>query len=403
MSRATSDAMVDAVRSMADQVVTLCADLVAAPSITPPGDTTEVAAVAASWLRTRGLPVATHSLRDDMPNLVVTVEGALPGPHVIFNGHLDTMGPGDADQWTVPLFELTKREGRLHGLGMGNMKGAVAAFCAAASIVAAERHQFAGSLTLTLVSDEVRFGDNGTAFLLDELPWLREGYVISGEGAGWMQPALAEKGVAWIDIEAEGPPGHSSAAQAGTTASARLAAAIVALDDLNTRHIEPPSGLASVIDELHPGSRIAVNTGTLAAGDARSMMAPRARAELDIRLPPGLGLEDLDALVASRLGGIAVRWRRTRGWPANWTDGAHPLVRAVADALGAVRGEPATLTVRHPASDAMRWRRLGAPAVLLGPQPTLSAGIDDYAEEGDVLDCAATYATAALTLVDYVT
>jgi succinyl-diaminopimelate desuccinylase len=36
------------------------------------------------------------------------------------------------------------------------------------------------------------------------------------------------------------------------------------------------------------------------------------------------------------------------------------------------------------------------PAVCYGPQPTLSAGIDDYAEEQDVVDCAKTYASAAL-------
>ena len=61
-----------------------------------------------------------------------------------------------------------------------------------------------------------------------------------------------------------------------------------------------------------------------------------------------------------------------------------------------VRGEPPVLTVRHPASDAMRWRSLGRPAVCYGPQPTLSAGIDDYAVEQDVIDCCAVYALSAL-------
>jgi succinyl-diaminopimelate desuccinylase len=36
------------------------------------------------------------------------------------------------------------------------------------------------------------------------------------------------------------------------------------------------------------------------------------------------------------------------------------------------------------------------PAVCYGPQPTLSAGVDDHAEERAVLDCAAVYALAGL-------
>lgn len=36
------------------------------------------------------------------------------------------------------------------------------------------------------------------------------------------------------------------------------------------------------------------------------------------------------------------------------------------------------------------------PGVCYGPQPTLAAGIDDYAEEQDVIDCAKVYALAAL-------
>ena len=44
-------------------------------------------------------------------------------------------------------------------------------------------------------------------------------------------------------------------------------------------------------------------------------------------------------------------------------------------------------------------RDMGVPAVCYGPQPTLSAGIDDYAEEKDVLDCAKVYARTALALL----
>ena len=55
--------------------------------------------------------------------------------------------------------------------------------------------------------------------------------------------------------------------------------------------------------------------------------------------------------------------------------------------------------VRLPGSDARRWRDLGVPAVCYGPQPTLSAGVDDYVNEQDVVDCAKVYARTALALM----
>lgn len=378
-------------------IIELCSALVAAPSITPPGDTRAAAAAAIEWLAARGLEARVIGDREDMPNVVVEVPGAEPGPHLILNGHLDTMGPGDASRWTVPQFELTPKSGSLYGLGMGNMKGAVAAMCAATAILSQNAVELAGTVTLLLVSDEVRFGDHGARYVLDHDSRMHGDAVISGEGSGWMSLAVAEKGVAWLDLRASGSAGHASAALKGQTAPARLADALCRLDELNDWHVEPPLALATALrDPAHPGRRVAVNAGILEAGDARGMIAPDARAELDVRLPPGLSLESLDARVLECVEGSGVEYRRGQSWAANWTDPADALAQAVSAAARQVRGEPPVLTVRHPASDAMRWRALGRPAVCYGPQPTLSAGIDDYAIEQDVIDCCAVYTLAAL-------
>jgi succinyl-diaminopimelate desuccinylase len=72
-----------------------------------------------------------------------------------------------------------------------------------------------------------------------------------------------------------------------------------------------------------------------------------------------------------------------------------PFVAAFAEVAEQVRAQPCVPTVRLPASDASRWRQRGVPAVCYGPQPGLSAGVDDHALEQDVLDCARTYALAA--------
>ena len=87
-----------------------------------------------------------------------------------------------------------------------------------------------------------------------------------------------------------------------------------------------------------------------------------------------------------------------KAWDANWTALDNPLVVALAAAAQTVRGEQPAFVVRLPGSDARRWRDLGVAAVCYGPQPTLSAGIDDYANEQDVVDCAKIYACTSLAL-----
>jgi len=138
------------------------------------------------------------------------------------------------------------------------------------------------------------------------------------------------------------------------------------------------------------------NAGTLAGGTFVSQIATRATAMIDVRVPPGITLAELEAEIDARVTAVpSCSWRRVKAWEANWSGLDVPFVQGFADAVGEVRGRPAEPTVRLPASDASRWRALGVPAVCYGPQPTLSAGLDDYAEEQDVFDCAAIYALAA--------
>lgn len=383
-----------------DELMDLCAALVAAPSVTPPGDTRGVADVLTDYLGAQGLDVDQISRDDDKPNLLARCEGRPGGRHLVWNGHMDTMEPGDESSWTVPVYELTRSAGRLYGLGMGNMKGAVAAMAVALGVLARHRDEWTGTLTVTFVSDEVCFGDAGSAHLLEARPDLAADGLLSGEGPGWMRLALAEKGMVWLRLSARDRGGHASGAQRGATAVVRLAAALVALDSLNDHVTSPPVDLAALLDGADTaGLRLSINAGTVAAGTVPNQIARHAEAVIDVRLPPGVTMADVDRLATDTVpASLRVEIETVKGWEANWTGVHDPLAQMVQRAATAVRGRPATAAVRLPASDASRWRALGVPAVCYGPQPTASAGVNDYAEEADVLDCAKIY---ALTVLDY--
>lgn len=394
-----------AVEAGRDALLKLVAALVAAPSVNPPGDVRAAADVLVRWLAGQGIAAEVVGPAAEKPNIVAHIDGTAAGRgaigHLVFNGHLDTIPPGDARLWTVPLFEARRAGGRITGLGVGNMKAGTAALAFATALLAGHRHLFAGRLTLTAVGDEITFGPDGAGWLIEHRPDVLGEALLCGEGPGEMGLAIAEKGLLWLEIEARVRPAQGMLSTRGSSAVARLADVLVTLDGWNERRAEPPAG-AAVLAE-HAGShglRLSVNCGLLEAPGLASQVAPRARAHVDLRVPPGLSVDDMEAevrAVASRREGVEVH--RIKGWDPSFTVPDTPLAAAVAEAFLAVRGMPARAVVRLPASDAARWRRRGVPAVCFGPQPTFVAGIDDYAEDEDVIDCAKIYARTALALL----
>src|SRR5260370_13377592 len=152
---------IDAAR---EELIGLGGGRVAATSFIPPGRTAEAAEVVRAYLSGHGVATETITADDEAPNVIGRIEGGAGGRHVVFNAHMDTMEVGDAAAWTVPIAGLSRRDGRLYGLGMGNMKGALAAMCLAATILKRHSNAWKGRLTMTAASDEVMFGGPGTLF-----------------------------------------------------------------------------------------------------------------------------------------------------------------------------------------------------------------------------------------------
>jgi succinyl-diaminopimelate desuccinylase len=252
-------------------------------------------------------------------------------------------------------------------------------------------------VTFTAVSDEVVFGENGAAHLLRTVPGIVGDGMLCGEGPGFHRLAVGEKGVLWLSLTATGDAGHSSSVKQGHSATARLAAVVSQIDSLNGTRVDPPADLAGVVDSQDPGFELTANVGTIRSGTFIGQVAVDGTAEIDLRVPPGMTIDDAQRLVtgiAEQVGGVAVH--RVKGWNPNWTSPDSAIGRAWMNAHERHGFEAPRFAVRLPASDASRWRLRGTPALCFGPQPTLSAGIDDYAEEDEVLRCAVLFATTAM-------
>ena len=98
--------------------------LVSVPSVNPalaPGGAgeAEMASVTAELLEGWGFDVTVHDVEAGRPNVVATLDGE--GPHLLLNGHLDTVG---VEGMTIDPWGAELADGRLLGRGSCDMKGA---------------------------------------------------------------------------------------------------------------------------------------------------------------------------------------------------------------------------------------------------------------------------------------
>jgi len=155
---------------MNDLALSLARDLIRRPSVTPVDagalDVVEAALKAAGF--------GTHRLvfsdvdTPDVDNLFAKI--GTGAPHLVFAGHTDVVPTGDVARWRHPPFAADIVDDRLYGRGASDMKGAIAAFMAAAIDYIRTNGPLAGSLSFLITGDEEGPSINGTAKMLD---WAR--------------------------------------------------------------------------------------------------------------------------------------------------------------------------------------------------------------------------------------
>jgi succinyl-diaminopimelate desuccinylase len=85
-------------------------------------------------------------------------------PHICFAGHVDVVPAGSVEDWTHPPFAADIKDEILYGRGAVDMKGAIAAFIAAAT-----NSSYPGSISLLITGDEEGEAIDGTEPVLKEL------------------------------------------------------------------------------------------------------------------------------------------------------------------------------------------------------------------------------------------
>ena len=381
-------------------VVELTRELVAFPTINPPGEAyTPCAEFLGRRLRAAGFDVQYirgegapgDSDRYPRTNVVGRLETGRPGPTIHFNGHLDVVEVGRG--WTVDPFAGVVREGRIYGRGTCDMKGGLAAAVVAMEALIASGVPLCGAIEISGTVDEESGGFGGVAHLagLGFFSRPRVDHVIIPEPLNVDRVCIGHRGVWWAEVETHGRIAHGSMPFLGDCAIRHMGAFIQALESEVFPALARRRTAMPVVPDAARASTLNLNgiqAGTVP--DGTGLQAPcvpdRCRLTLDRRylLEESLGpvrgeLEAVLERLAAERPGFAYAIHELMHVAPIMTEPTAPVPQAVAAAIQAVMGREAEFVASPGTYDQKHIARIGHlhDCVAYGP------GILDLAHQPD--------------------
>lgn len=406
--------VLDHIDSQREAIIEFCSTLVKHPSPNPPGDTRAVAQVVHDLLEANGLPIETAADQPTIPNLISGLKGTGPGRHLVLIGHMDTYPVGDLEKWSKPPFGGSIDEGRLHGVGAGDMKGGLTALTYA-YLTLAKLGGFKGRVSFLSVSEEMNFSPHGARMLVESRPDILGDAVLDSEPTSPDFILFGEKGMVWIELVCQGVSAHGSYASKVTNAIEEMASVLGELKPLRDWQVTLPADVSGALaagggtrgmdpealtyanDELLP--QVSVNFGMISGGRKINMVADECRAEVDIRMPPGLTSQRVLAFLDKVFAGHpSAQYNIIQITEPTWSDPKGELFRLMQENVTQVTGKRPRLEIGVPASDTRLFRLRGIPAAMIGPRVQNEGAPNESIPVEDLITCTKVF---ALTAFDY--
>jgi putative selenium metabolism hydrolase len=394
--------------SLRDPLISFVREIIATPS--PCGE--EAAVI--ERIRQEMLGLGYDQVRvDAMGNLIGRIGG---GPRVLaFDGHCDTVGPGNLEGWRENPYSGALRDGLIFGRGASDQKGGLAAAVYAGKILG--EIGLPGSGSVFVVASVLEEDAEGACWShIIEHEGLLPAAVLLTEPSN-LSLAVGQRGRMEIRVETTGQSCHGSAPDRGINAVYRLSPIVAEVEKLHHRLRERPSRLGA-------GSV----TVTEISSSAPSLCAvpDRAAIHLDRRLGEGETLEVAVAQVAALPAVEAVAAEvsvpehlvrshtgleiAVRAYYPPWLMSAdHPLVRLAArvheDQLGRTlafeprpSGSPARLTTWQFSTNGVVTRGVhDIPTIGFGPgEERFAHAANEQVRAGDLVKAMKYYAAFAL-------
>jgi len=387
-----------------DRLVDTASRLVNVPSFT--GDEEAAARLMVELFESLDLQVQWQQVEEGRANALGTWPGAGGGKSLMFNGHLDTSYSG-REPWlrTVPGFQpqAFEQDGRLYGLGISNMKGAVACYVEAVRALQDAGVRLRGDVLIAAVCGEIEKTQQGAEQGAQYRGYAAgTRYLVSHGGVADMcllgeptegKVVLGHFGALWLRIRVHGDFIHTAFSEGRRDRNSILRAREVldaVLEWIPTWEDDPANA--------YRGAKAIVNVGAIEGGFGwRASRTPHhTDLFLDVRVPPTKEMAVARGEVLEMVRGLAERFPDygVEGEvfvtaPGAEIEEGHELVAAIDAAHAEVWGDPPTRDVTRWFSDASALTRYGVPTVNYGT----STGLMDV-ELGENLEIDALVKTA---------
>jgi len=379
-----------------DRLVDTATRLVNVPSFT--GEEEAAARRMAELFESLDLQVQWQQVEEGRANALGIWSGAGGGKSLMFNGHLDTSYSG-REPWlrAVPGFQpqAFERDGRLYGLGISNMKGAVACYVEAVRALQDEGVRLRGDVLIAAVCGEIEKTQQGAEQGAQYRGYAAgTRYLVSHGGVADMcllgeptegKVVLGHFGALWLRIRVHGDFIHTAFSEGRRDRNSILRAREVldaVLEWIPAWEDDPANA--------YRGAKAIVNVGAVNGGFGWRVSRTPHHTDLflDVRVPPtkemGVARREVLAFVrtlAERFPDYGVEGEVYVTAPGAEIDEGHELVQAVDAAHEEVFGEVPGRDVTRWFSDASALTRYGIPTLNYGT----STGLMDV-ELGENLD-----------------
>ena len=309
------------------------------------------------------------------PNLIARISTPRGGRSLMFNGHLDVVG---TEGMTHSPFDAEEKDGLLYGRGSADMKGGLAAMCAAAWRAA--QAGIRGEIIVAAVVDE-EYESLGTRALLKA--GIRADGAIVGEPTG-LTIMPAHRGFVWVEIAIAGHAAHGSRWDIGVDAIRHAGLLLAELDRIDADEL--PAFTHALL------GRGSIHASFIEGGIGMSTYPDRCVLKLERRTIPGRA-RAADVIAEVEAACAAIRARRpsfqaevrlllAQG-PSDVAVDA-PIVRELKHAMeehaeaGGIEGMSAW-------TDAALLNDAGIPAVCFGPGDiSLAHAAEEYIPLGEI-------------------
>ena len=375
----------------------------------PTGEEQGVAEYLARTFAAMGLHVQWQEVEDGRPNVLGTWRGAGGGRTLMFNGHMDTSYSGREPWLAGRGFRPEARvEGDyMFGLGISNMKGALACYVEAVRALQAAGVRLKGDLLIAAVVGEIEKtqweefrGKEYRGYAAGSRHLVTHGGIadmcVLGEPTE-QRIVLGHYGSIWLRLSTRGPFVHTAYSGGRTDENS-----IVRMRDLLDAVLEwIPDWQART---SYGGASGVVNIGSVRGGFPWRVSRTPGRTDLflDVRVPPTMPMAEARAALAEwvrelqdRYPDYGIDWEIYVTAPGAEIPEGHELVRALDESHMEVHGRAPERDTTRWFSDASVLTRYGIATVNYGTSSGLPGAEGENLEIRGLVDTARVYALTA--------